>query len=49
MPPLSAFPRPQQVTFKYYEGVLAFLDENYVEVSTPAKQWPTKRDMLTNR
>jgi len=33
MPPLSAFPKSQQVTFKYYEGVLAFLEENYVTVS----------------
>lgn len=32
MPPLSAFPKSQQVTFKYYEGVLTFLEENYVEV-----------------
>jgi hypothetical protein len=32
MPPLSAFPKSQQVTFKYYEGVLAFLEENYAEV-----------------
>lgn len=31
MPPLSAFPKSQQVTFKYYEGVLCFLEENYVE------------------
>jgi len=32
MPPLSAFPKSQQVTFKYYEGVLCFLEENYVQV-----------------
>ncbi|KAK3942158.1 COP9 signalosome complex subunit 12 [Diplogelasinospora grovesii] len=31
MPPLSAFPKSQQVTFKYYEGVLNFLEENYLE------------------
>ncbi|KAI1763552.1 PCI domain-containing protein [Hypoxylon sp. FL1150] len=30
MPTLDRFPKSQQVTFKYYEGVLAFLDENYV-------------------
>jgi hypothetical protein len=35
MPELSAFPKSQQVTFKYYEGVLHFLEENYVEVSPP--------------
>ncbi|KAK8927629.1 Protein CSN12 [Metarhizium anisopliae] len=31
MPPLEAFPRAQRVTFKYYEGVLFFLEENYVQ------------------
>ncbi|KAL2023483.1 hypothetical protein VTK56DRAFT_2479 [Thermocarpiscus australiensis] len=31
MPDFSAFPKSQQVTFKYHEGVLAFLEENYVE------------------
>jgi COP9 signalosome complex subunit 12 len=31
MPPLGAFPKSQQVTFLYYAGVLAFLEENYVE------------------
>ncbi|KAH6634112.1 hypothetical protein B0J18DRAFT_415323 [Chaetomium sp. MPI-SDFR-AT-0129] len=30
MPKFSAFPKSQQVTFKYHEGVLAFLEENYV-------------------
>jgi hypothetical protein len=33
MPGLEAFPKSQQVTFKYYEGVLHFLEEDYVEVS----------------
>ena len=32
MPPLEGFPRSQRVTFKYYQGVLFFLEENYVEV-----------------
>jgi len=32
MPPLEAFPKAQRVTFKYYEGVLFFLEENYVQV-----------------
>ena len=32
MPGLEAFPKSQQVTFKFYEGVLHFLEENYVEV-----------------
>ncbi|KAK7750108.1 COP9 signalosome (CSN) subunit [Diatrype stigma] len=31
MPALNKFPASQQVTFKYYEGVLAFLEESYVE------------------
>lgn len=34
MPSLSVFPKSQQVTFKYYEGVLEFLEENYVKVWT---------------
>jgi hypothetical protein len=32
MPDFSAFPKSQRVTFKYHEGVLAFLEENYVLV-----------------
>ncbi|KAH6669511.1 hypothetical protein B0J14DRAFT_121361 [Halenospora varia] len=31
MPPLEAFPKSHQVTFKYYTGVIQFLEENYVE------------------
>lgn len=31
MPALDQFPKSQQVTFKYYEGVLFFLEENYVK------------------
>jgi COP9 signalosome complex subunit 12 len=34
MPDLASFPKSQRVTFKYYEGVLFFLEENYVEVLT---------------
>jgi hypothetical protein len=33
MPSLEAFPMSHQVTFKYYVGVIYFLEENYVEVS----------------
>jgi COP9 signalosome complex subunit 12 len=33
MPELAAFPKSQQCTFKYYEGVLSFLEEHYVDVS----------------
>jgi COP9 signalosome complex subunit 12 len=32
MPPLESFPKSHRVTFKYYEGVLFFLEENYLEV-----------------
>ncbi|ORY57154.1 uncharacterized protein BCR38DRAFT_449778 [Pseudomassariella vexata] len=31
MPDFDSFPKSQQVTFKYYEGVLHFLEENYEE------------------
>lgn len=29
LPPLHLFPKPQQCTFKYYRGVVDFLQENY--------------------
>lgn len=32
MPALETFPKAQRVTFKYYEGVLFFLEENYLQV-----------------
>lgn len=32
MPDLEAFPPAHVVTFKYYVGVINFLEENYVEV-----------------
>jgi hypothetical protein len=32
MPTLDAFPKSHQVTFKYYVGVIYFLEENYEEV-----------------
>lgn len=32
LPPLESFPLAQQVTFKYYTGVLAFLGEDYSKV-----------------
>jgi hypothetical protein len=34
MPPLEAFPKSQRVTFKFYEGVLYFLEEDYVRAET---------------
>lgn len=36
MPDLAAFPKSHQVTFRYYVGVIYFLEENYAEVSRPA-------------
>lgn len=32
IPPLEAFPKSHAVAFKYYRGVIAFLDEHYTEV-----------------
>lgn len=32
MPSLSLFPKAHQVTFNYYSGVIAFLDEDYKKV-----------------
>lgn len=29
LPPLSSFPRAHQVTYRYYLGVFAFLNEKY--------------------
>jgi hypothetical protein len=37
MPSFKAFPKSQQVTFKYHQGVLAFLEENYVDVRLPSR------------
>lgn len=35
MPTLDAFPKAHQVTFKYYVGVIYFLEEAYEEVWLP--------------
>lgn len=32
LPPLDAFPKSHIVTFKYYLGVIHFLDEQYTQV-----------------
>ena len=32
MPSLDAFPKSHVVTFKYYVGVIHFLEEDYVQV-----------------
>lgn len=36
MPPLEAFPRSHIVTFKYYVGVIFFLEEDYKQVCPPS-------------
>lgn len=32
IPPLETYPKSHIVTFKYYLGIIHFLDENYTEV-----------------
>ena len=32
MPPMDAFPKSHIVTFKYYVGIISFLDDNYIRV-----------------
>ncbi|KAL2755779.1 hypothetical protein ACRALDRAFT_1082111 [Sodiomyces alcalophilus JCM 7366] len=51
MPPLEAFPAAQRVTFKYYEGVLSFLEENYVEAEKHLDEaWKgCKKDAMSNK
>lgn len=34
MPPVEAYPKSHVVTFKYYVGVILFLEEDYVKVGT---------------
>ncbi|MCJ1404325.1 COP9 signalosome (CSN) subunit [Xylographa trunciseda] len=34
MPPMEAFPKSHIVTFKYYVGVILFLEEDYVQAET---------------
>lgn len=38
MPSLDAFPKAHQVTFKYYVGVINFLEERYEDVSLARDQ-----------
>ncbi|KAK1755098.1 protein CSN12 [Echria macrotheca] len=51
MLPLEAFPKSQQVTFKYYEGLLCFLEENYVQAEEHLTQaWNLcHKDALRNK
>ena len=32
MPPMESFPKSHIVTFKYYVGIILFLEEDYVQV-----------------
>jgi hypothetical protein len=34
VPPLASFPKSHSVTFRYYVGLIHFLDEDYVRVSS---------------
>lgn len=36
MPPVEAYPKSHIVTFKYYVGVILFLEEDYGKVGTDA-------------
>ena len=36
MPPMEAYPKSHIVTFKYYVGVILFLEEDYVKVGIDA-------------
>lgn len=38
MPSFDAFPMAHRVTYKYYVGVIYFLEEEYAEVSLPKYQ-----------
>lgn len=38
MPELDAFPKSHIVTFKYYVGVVCFLEEDYQQVRTDPSQ-----------
>ena len=49
MPPLQLYPKSQRVTFKYYEGVLFFLEENYVEVRSIRAGCPLRHADHANR
>lgn len=49
MPQLDQFPKSQQVTFKYYEGVLFFLEENYVEVRLSFSMWESVTNIIIGR
>ncbi len=51
MPPLEAFPKSHIVTFKYYVGIILFLEEDYIKVvySFPHTLYQYPQRMLTSR
>ncbi|KAG9242596.1 hypothetical protein BJ878DRAFT_535787 [Calycina marina] len=51
MPELDAFPLSHQVTFKYYVGVISFLDEKYEECETCLTEawYMCHKDSLRNK
>jgi hypothetical protein len=42
LPPFQQYPRAHRVTYKYYLGVLSFLQEDYAKVSHP--KWSLVRE-----
>ena len=36
LPPIESFPKSHIVTFKYYLGVILFLEEDYIRVCHPS-------------
>lgn len=49
MPELDAFPQSHVITFKYYVGVIQFLEEDYAAVSTALFHPPGVRAYLLAR
>jgi hypothetical protein len=53
LPPLDQYPKADQVTFKYYTGLLAFLEERYdkaeEELAFAFAQCPAKRSKATDK
>jgi hypothetical protein len=47
IPALTLFPASHRVTFKYYRGVIAFLEESYTEVNGHRPR-PALHELLTS-
>lgn len=47
MPPMEAFPKSHIVTFKYYVGLIHFLDEDYVIVCSSLLSFQSGYNLLT--